>query len=199
MRWLKKKWVTNVLMLALLAVFIIYITPLRRCCFFCCLLGGSSAIEICVLSLTALIALLVYRSSCDVEEAKLLLQIREILSSPRNQSIYDKSHELYKKLKQNEKDSPTPKEDDLKLMGFPAGKVYNYMGILESCETLLDNDVISEDNFRSQFGYRIECLVGNPEIVKNELSDDPSNWAVFFSLLNRFPRLKRVYNKTKNQ
>ncbi len=199
MNWLKKKWVTNVLMLALLIIFLIYITPLKHCCFFCQLLKGSSAIEICVLSLTALIALLVYRSSCDVEEAKLLLQIREILSSSVNQDIYDKSHELYEQSKQKKEKSSSPHDDDLKLMGFPAGQVYNYMGILESCETLLDNDVISEDNFRSQFGYRIKCLVGNPEIVEKELSDDPDNWAVFFQLLDRFPHLKRVYNKTKNQ
>ena len=196
MNWLKKKWVTNVLMLFLLVIFIINITPLRGCCFLQKILSGSSAIEICVLSLTALVALLVYRSSCDVEEAKLLLKIREILSNSINQEIYDKSCSLYETSKQKENDSE--QQSDEKIMGFPCAQIYNYMGILESCETLLANDVISEDNFRSQFGYRIECLVGNVEVAK-ELSEDPSNWDIFFGLLDRFPKIKRVYNQTTNQ
>lgn len=196
MNWLKKKWVINLLMLFLLGIFIVYITPLKHFWFFSALLEGTSAIEICVLSLTALIALLVYRSSCDVEEANLLLKIREILSNSINQEIYDKSCSLYETSKQKENDSE--QQSDEKIMGFPCAQIYNYMGILESCETLLANDVISEDNFRSQFGYRIECLVGNAEVAK-ELSEDPSNWDIFFGLLDRFPKIKRVYNQTTNQ
>lgn len=162
----------------------------------------AELIQIFILSITAYVAINVYASNAEIEELKMLIKLREVLSSGKN-------HEIHQRLEAMSGsntgsganlDEKEEEVDDTNayLDGFDNCAVFNYLGTLELCKIILEHDVISTASFRNQFGYRIENVVKCPSIVKC-MSKDKSYWTDFFELLNFFPDYKVTYNNTKNR
>ena len=63
--------------------------------------------------------------------------------------------------------------------------VETYMGMFEHVEQLLENGLISAEEFRDLFEYRLKNILANPRIVKYKLHDQAKGWARFRQLLDR--------------
>lgn len=57
------------------------------------------------------------------------------------------------------------------------------MGMFEHVEQLLEKGLISRDEFRDLFEYRLNNILDNPRIVKYKLYDQPKGWSRFLRLL----------------
>lgn len=169
----------------------------------------AELIQIFILSITAYIALNVYASNVEVEELKMLIKLRELLASGKNQKIHQRlesmsgsgaNHEekLRMDCEEEEEEEEEDDETDVYLDGFDNCDVFNYLGTLELCKIILEHDVISTTSFRNQFGYRVENVAKCESIVK-QMDKDRTYWDDFFELLNFFPNYKRLFNKTKNK
>lgn len=160
----------------------------------------AELIQIFILSITAYIALNVYASNAEIEELKMLIKLRELLSSGKNHEIHQRLEAMSGSNTESGANLDEEEEDvddtDAYLDGFDNCEVFNYLGTLELCKIILEHDVISTTSFRNQFGYRVENVVSCPSIVKC-MSKDKSYWTDFFELLDFFPDYKRTYNKTK--
>jgi len=64
--------------------------------------------------------------------------------------------------------------------------VENYMGLFEHCELLMQSGLLDPVMFRKLFGYRIENIIANPEIVLHKLVLEERYWPDFWKLIRRF-------------
>jgi hypothetical protein len=64
-------------------------------------------------------------------------------------------------------------------------KVEDYMGLFEHCEIMLDRGLIDPQTFKEIFGYRLNNLVANAQIVEAKLVKAGHAWKRFHELLNR--------------
>ena len=60
--------------------------------------------------------------------------------------------------------------------------LYNYLGTLEVLNILLKNGVITKDNFRNQFGYRLENI-DNCLPLMQPLKNERAYWTDLFELI----------------
>ena len=67
--------------------------------------------------------------------------------------------------------------------------VETYMGMFEHVEQLLADGLISRDEFRDLFEYRLNNILSNPKIFKYKLHDKREGWT-------RFLKLLKTLNKT---
>ena len=144
------------------------------------LLSGS------VIVLTLSVALNTYIHSKQVDAVNSLTNIRELLATEDNMLI----HEL---LENADDVIAIQKGDGIKLEKLKREyfekeyyvnnkvKVFNYLGILELSNIYLDKGIISETDFMSQFGYRIENVFDN-SFLKKEIEKDASYWQVLIDL-----------------
>lgn len=76
--------------------------------------------------------------------------------------------------------------------GAPKGgedwtRVESYMGLFEHCKRLLDDKLLSEEEFCSTYLYRLRNLADNKQIVEEKLKSlESEDWKDFISLLDRF-------------
>lgn len=61
-------------------------------------------------------------------------------------------------------------------------KIDNYLGTLELCAILIKKGVISFENFKRQFGYRVHNIVVNKEIVR-KIESEKSSWEDLYYLI----------------
>ncbi|MGM9747157.1 MAG: hypothetical protein ACI392_03675 [Paludibacteraceae bacterium] len=129
--------------------------------------------EVTILVLTAVVALMAYRGNCKVNEVKLLLDIRQQLNRPEHREI----HQLL--------ETTTSTDSDSSIMNYLNENrmaLYNYLGTLEVLNILLKNGVITKDNFRNQFGYRLEN-VDNCLPLMQHLKNEREYWKDLFELI----------------
>lgn len=120
-----------------------------------------------IITLTLYVALCTFIRSKKVDAVESLVHIRELLSSTENMDIHsmletgtESFEEYYSKHKVH---------------------VYNYLGILELGNIYLDKNIISEEDFMGQFGYRIENVFNN-QFLKKEIENDKTYWQVLLDL-----------------
>jgi hypothetical protein len=60
-----------------------------------------------------------------------------------------------------------------------------YMGLLEYCNTLMDQDLLDRKHFRDWYAYRIRNLLSNPRVITYKLHDNAEGWKEFHALCKR--------------
>ena len=104
----------------------------------------------------------------DVETVHALSKLREMLNSEAKKKIHN--HLL------DASDTPLiiselAKAAECERVAFSNIEIYDYIGTLELGAIMLKRGVISEDEFISQFGYRVLNLWNRPEIQERILRD----------------------------
>jgi hypothetical protein len=128
------------------------------------------------------IGLETFLSSINNQEGKALIDIRKLLNESDNL-------EIHKKLRGTSGEwalgIPQAQINDLDTWR----KIDNYLGILELINILIEKEVISKENFNSQFGYRVDNVQTNPDI-RNYLEEYPNHqivWKELYSLFSKRP------------
>ena len=183
MKCKKMKWYHWVL-LAIAVLAIVY------CAIFLCLCKGCTqwphlimdGLNIIVLTITAIIALSAYSRGKKIEEANFLLKLRELLASEKNMEVHrffctedNESSQFLNYTKGFNID---------KHLDFDTVDLYNYLGTLELANILLLQDIISEESFKSQFGYRIENI--KTPAIQSMLNGEKGYWDDLEELIKKF-------------
>jgi len=126
------------------------------------------------LLITIFVALVTYVHSKKVDAMKALQDLRNMLMIGDNMEIHD--------LLEYEKEDEKEKHDLFKeKFAKRQGTIYNYIGILELSKFYLDEDIISVEQFKDQFGYRIENIYANPMICE-WIKKHPEYWRTLDAL-----------------
>ena len=112
-----------------------------------------------------------------MEAVKALQDLRSMLMVGDNVRI----HDLLEYDEKNEQETKNKIEQFRKEFAERQGSVYNYMGILELAKFYLDEEIISIEQFKDQFGYRVENLYANP-LINSWLTNYPCYWNTLNSL-----------------
>lgn len=128
-----------------------------------------------IITATAYVALMVYHKSQKVEEAQALRDVRTMLNSKENMEIHC--------MLMKENDSKTLSQL-YKRFEYKEAKLFNYIGTLEYVYLLIQSDVISIDTAKKQFGYRVEEIQKDAELMEY-LNDTKEYWQDFFALMNK--------------
>lgn len=124
-------------------------------------------------------------SNLNNQEGKVLLELRNFLSTNENLEIHQKLRGASGAW------SPNMSIEDFKNKDTWR-KIDNYIGIMELINILIDKGVISYENFNSQFGYRVKNIYDNPEVMNYLIKSKEYN-KNFFSLLEK----KKLIQKQK--
>ena len=112
--------------------------------------------ELFIITLTLSIVVKTYQRSKKVDEANMLINLRKLLMSNCNMTIHKKL------LGQNDpKESNNSQNNCTNADPFwkqHKAEVYNYLGTLELMNIMLEDEVLDEDDFKSQFLYRLESV-----------------------------------------
>lgn len=128
-----------------------------------------------IMLMTIYVALASYLRSKQLEAIKGMQDIRKMLMTEDNMRIHELlewDNDEEKKQKENIFKSEFEKRQ---------GVVYNYMGILELSKIYLDEGIITIEQFKEQFGYRIDNIYNNP-LIKKWINFDPNNWQTLNAL-----------------
>jgi hypothetical protein len=149
-----------------------------------------------IIALTLFVALSTYRTGKHVEAVAGLVKIRELLISEENMKIHDFLENANDKILVNneerkdenikellDKENKITKEEYFEYIYFPQNKVnvYNYLGILELSNIYIQTGIISESEFMSQFGYRVENVFEN-RFLKNIIDIQSKYWQELYDL-----------------
>lgn len=124
-----------------------------------------------IIGVTAIIAVNTYLHSRKVENAKALLEIRKILSSDENMAI----HKFIGEHKEKDYEAQEESEEFYKFWSENKYRIYDYLGTLELINILIDSNVITVENFQSQFGYRLRNITKYKELI-NKIEKQQSNY-----------------------
>lgn len=141
--------------------------------------------------LTLLVANYHLMKYLDVETVKALGKLREMLNTPEKKAIHDSllppedrkhSHAEGAKAEQNAGNKsrptgPTPAKNPLPAE-WSTVELYDYLGTIELGAIMLQRGVISFDEFYNQFGYRVENLSRNAEIIRH-VEDNSKYYEMF--------------------
>jgi predicted membrane protein len=142
----------------------------------------NSLLTATFIAIPVYIGLETFLSSINNQEGKALIDLRKLLNEPENL-------EIHKKLRGTSGEwamgIPEEQKNDLDTWR----KIDNYLGILELINILIDKDVISKDNFNSQFGYRIDNIQSNQDIKDylEEYPDHQTVWKELYGLFSKRP------------
>ena len=64
-------------------------------------------------------------------------------------------------------------------------RVESYLGLLEFCNRLMREDLVSESDFKDGYSYRIINLLSNPRIVGFKLRDNARAWQELLALCKK--------------
>jgi hypothetical protein len=98
-------------------------------------------------------------SKLHYQEGEALLNLRKLLNEPENS-------EIHKKLRGESGDWAKEIPKEVKNNKDTWRKVDNYLGILELMNILINKGVLSEKNFKNQFGYRVKNVWENKDITE---------------------------------
>lgn len=134
------------------------------------------------------ILLIIYtiQQNTAVKETSALLDIRNALNSKDNVEVHNNLREN----KGGWRDS-IPQDNDTER------KIDNYLGTLELCAILIRNNVITVDNFKNQFGYRVYNVVRQPQIVE-KIEDEEKFWTDLLYLISLDLEWQNTYDKNKS-
>ena len=117
-------------------------------------------------------AILQQRQAKKVEEGTFLIELRKMFSE--HNYVHFK---LRNEGEWSENEIPNTPEE--------WGKIDAYLGLLELCEILIQNKSLSEKHFSTQYGYRLENIMNNDQIIL-KLRDEKESWTNLFLLFARF-------------
>lgn len=124
-----------------------------------------------ILLLTIYVALVSYVSNKKLESVRALQDLRKMLMTIDNVRI----HDLLEYDDDNEVDKVKKIVEFQREFADRQGCVYNYMGILELSKIYLDEGIINKEQFRDQFGYRVENIYANP-LICEWIKKNPCYW-----------------------
>jgi len=126
------------------------------------------------------IALQTLISNNNNQEGKALLDLRNLLNESENL-------EIHKKLRGEGGGWANGIPENEKANKDTWRKIDNYLGILELVNILLGKNVISQEHFDNQFGYRVNNVFNNEDII-NYLLDYENKEIVWKELINLFKK-----------
>lgn len=155
-------------------------------------------INVIVLSLTALVALCVYKTNSKIENVKGLQELRKILNSEENMKV----HQILCETADERKINSGKRNFEVQQKFVSIEQYYeeneqlvdNYLGTLELAKIYIDEGIIDKLSFYNQFGYRIENIKPIMEKLRN--AEDAYLWVDLFRLYEMMPQLK---SKALNQ
>ncbi len=125
------------------------------------------------------------RDNTSAKEASALLDIRNTLNQTDNITVHE-----------NLRGSTGAWRSSIPNDNETWRKIDNYLGTLELCSILLRKGTISFQNFEHQFGYRIDNIVTQPEIV-NKIESERDSWEDLMYLIELDKNWLNAYNQTK--
>lgn len=125
--------------------------------------------SVLLILLPIVIALEVFKNSVDVQECQALLDLKVMLNSKDNMAVHTE-------LKKNKDKLPfqLTRKDDLDEEYY--SKIDNYLGTIELINVYLKNGIITKKELNNQFGYRIDNIKNNPELMDYINSENYNTW-----------------------
>jgi hypothetical protein len=115
-------------------------------------------------------------SKFHYQEGEVLLNLRKLLSEPENLEIHKnlrgKSGVWVNGIPEEDKTNDTWR------------KIDNYLGILELINILIDKGVVNMKDFKNQFGYRVENVRENKDIIAH-IKDEITYWKDLICLFKK--------------
>lgn len=147
----------------------------------------SPIIKLLGFCLTLLVASHHLSKYLDVETVHALSKLREMLNSHEKKKLH------YYLLNLDDKKLILPeieKSAECKRIEFSNIEIYDYIGILELGAIMLKRGVITEEEFVSQFGYRVLNVWHSPEIRDRIMRDKEyyENFLVVAELMRKFDK-----------
>lgn len=115
-----------------------------------------------------------YRHSKKIEEAKMWIELRKMFMS------YDDVHSNLSNYRE------WTIEDNFEDIAN-RNRIFAYLGLFELCQNMLENNLITEEMFFIQYGYRLGFIKVNKELM-SYLNDDKEFWLTLFRLLDNYKR-----------
>lgn len=138
----------------------------------------STIVGVPIATLALIYAALQLRHSAKTAKGQFLLQIEE------QSNLHN---EVHRKLYPdgdwgvNKSGSPSCIED--------WGKVADYLGFFEQCESLIRDGSLDKSTFKKIYGYRVMNILDNPVIVKTKFQGETrKHYELFLSLCKRLGR-----------
>lgn len=143
-------------------------------------------LELFVISATAFTALQVYSTSCKTEEVNVSIKLRELLNSPTCEKVYriidEQSSSCSSEASDKSNDATSQNEGK-----YDAYELDTYLGTLEELYLLYQHNVISKEQIKRQFGYRLKSIVGNKEVMKKLTNSAESKyWGDLVKFIREF-------------
>ena len=165
------------------AILLLLLAFISLCCqrFNICFHHFYDLAELFVITFSLSIAIKTYQRSKKVDEADMLLHLRELLDSKDNMLIHK---EL---LGQGELTDNNSKKQIKSFWTEHEAETYNYLGTLELMDIMLEDGILEEEDFVNQFKYRIENVANNKDLM-TFLSQEKENsyWTHLLSLINKY-------------
>lgn len=156
--WSIALWILGLLSLILLGLSI----------YFLCKVDDSTnhvavLLQSCIMGFTALVALRTYLQSRRIENAKAILEIRKVLASEDNKMVHQ---HIGEKNDMKETKGSEYSEEFQKFWTDNKYKIYDYLGTLEALNIFIQEDVLDQDDFKNQFGYRLKNIIKYEDLLK---------------------------------
>lgn len=178
------KWATGIVAAIMLILVLISLLP-------CCKLNVCSEhfyhwAELFIITFTLSVAVQTYQRSKKVEEANMLINLRKLLMSKDNMTIHKK---LLGQFDSKDCTNDSISKSD-SFWNSHLAEVYNYLGTLELMDILLEDDVLTEEDFRQQFSYRVEDVADDESLQSFLKKENSSYWTRLNKLINKVKQSK---------
>ena len=152
-----------------------------------------SFVEIILLTLTLLVVYSQLKKQANSETITALAKLRELLISEQNRKVHLAL--LPKEAQGRPLSDELPEKEVLELIPDWVD-VFNYLGTLELGVIMMRKEVIDEDTFISQFGYRIHnVFVGTTNFHEKVTEYINSDKLSYKELLDGYAKIKDYYEK----
>lgn len=126
--------------------------------------------ELFVISATACIGLRTYQKGKKVDELNALMKIRELLQK------YDDVYRFIDGESTTQGDDKKPEDS----------RVDEYLGILEQVYCAYKNGIISKEQVKRSYGFRLESIFKNKEVMKIITTTDEKYWRDLNDFIKEF-------------
>ena len=116
--------------------------------------------------ITLLVTVLQLSKMADAEQIKAIVALRDLFNQEGNLQVHNRilNKESFDLKEPSDDNKETNKEDNDKLCDLAL--VNNYIGTLELAYIMVEKNLITEYEFLNLFGYRLEDLSQNKDIIK---------------------------------
>ena len=147
--------------------------------------GYAPLITIFGAILTLYIASVQFKKHIDVQAVAALSDLRTKLNTDEKKRIHDFLLPLDNKVVLAQIDRNNEEKVDLSNI-----ELFDYLGTIELGAIMLKRDIITIDEFYNQFGYRVENLVNNADVLKHIL-ENREYYVAFMTVVEEVNKYKK--------